>query len=48
MSYPEGLHFDKEHAIAIALVDLHRENVIDFKRIVSYVKQFQEHEKGDM
>jgi hypothetical protein len=47
-TYPEGLHFDKEHAIAIALVDLHRENVIDFKRIVSYVKQFQEHEKGDM
>jgi len=45
---PEGLNFDKEHAVAMAIMDLHREGVIDFSRFASYVSRFEEHEIGDV
>lgn len=45
---PEGLNFDKEHAVAMAIMDLHREGVIDFSRFASYVSKFEEHEIGDV
>ena len=45
---PEGLPFHPEHAIAMAIMDLHREGVIDFSRFASYVSRFEEHEIGDV
>jgi hypothetical protein len=47
-TYPEQLAFHSEHAIAMAILDLHRENVIDFSKFANYVNKFKEHEIGDM
>lgn len=45
---PEGLPFHPEHAIAMAVLDLHREGVVDFFKFASYVSKFEEHEIGDV
>ena len=47
-TYPEQTAFHPEHAIAMAVMDLHREGVIDFSRFASYVSKFEEHEIGDI
>ena len=47
-THPEQLSFHPEHAIATAVMDLHREGVIDFFKFASYVSKFEEHEIGDM
>ena len=47
-TYPEELPFHPEHAIATAVMDLHREGVIDFFKFANYVSKFEEHEIGDM
>lgn len=40
---PEGLSFHPEHAIAIAVLDLHNEGVIDFVKFANYVNKFEEY-----
>jgi len=47
-TYPEQLSFHPEHAIATAVMDLHREGVVDFFKFASYVSKFEEHEVGDI
>ena len=39
---PEGLPFHPEHAIAMAVLNLHNEGVIDFFKFASYVSKFEE------